>query len=272
MRNVVDGMIDGDSYLRHFPAKEKLRIIVYKSVNRHYIPNQRELTEANITLQEYLFFFDEREYPDRKKLNAVFRNDDVIAILLLAENTRKVSSGITEKLLHYVKRRGVFGKDSNEQLNGDLLKEFKNVLSLRYRERIVSIFLKAGISGYPSARGSLKWIFDTIYKPLTSTMFALLAFFIVIVSYRAFKIRNLESFVFILAAVVVMLGQIPAGNWLFTKIMPEGVLFSDISDWIMSVPNMAAQRAIMIGTGLAVVFLSMKIILGLEKPYLGDDE
>ena len=41
--------------------------------------------------------------------------------------------------------------------------------------------------------------------------------------------------------------------------------------WIMNSPNLAGQRSIMIGIGLGVVAMSLRVILGIERTYLGED-
>jgi hypothetical protein len=37
----------------------------------------------------------------------------------------------------------------------------------------------------------------------------------------------------------------------------------------MNVPNLAAQRAIIIGIGLGIVATALKVILGIERGYMG---
>ena len=56
------------------------------------------------------------------------------------------------------------------------------------------------------------WIFDYVYLPLASTMFALLAFFVASASYRAFKIRNFEATLLLVSGVFLMIGRVPVGQ------------------------------------------------------------
>ena len=105
-------------------------------------------------------------------------------------------------------------------------------------------------------------IFEYIYIPIQATMFSLLAFYIASAAYRAFRARNLIASIVLGSAIIVMLGRIPIGEAI-SPILPK------IADWIMNIPNMAAQRAIMIGLGLGAASTAMKIVLGIERSYMG---
>jgi len=117
-------------------------------------------------------------------------------------------------------------------------------------------------------------IFDFLFKnahvPMQSTMFSLLAFFVASASYRAFRARTLDAALLLVAGFVVMLGRAPIGDCL-TGFMPEGWQMSDYANWIMAVPNTAGQRAIMMGAGLGIVATSLRVILGIERSYLGGE-
>jgi hypothetical protein len=112
------------------------------------------------------------------------------------------------------------------------------------------------------------WLYDTVYDPLTATMFALLAFFITSAAYRAFRARSTEAVLLLSAAILVMLGQVPAGAALWG---PDSWLggFPGVKDWIMDVPNLAGKRAILMGAALGAVATGLRVILGLERAHLG---
>jgi hypothetical protein len=124
----------------------------------------------------------------------------------------------------------------------------------------------------PGALQDPKSLFMKMYfyvlSPVQATMFSLLAFFIASAAYRAFRAKTVLATLLLISAVIVMLGRIPIGDML-TSWLPEGLRFSDIARYILDYPNTAAKRAIYIGVGLGVGVTSLKIILGIERTWLG---
>ena len=106
------------------------------------------------------------------------------------------------------------------------------------------------------------WLFKNVQMPMGATMFSLLAFHIASAAYKAFRARSAEATVLLIAAIIVMLGQVPIGAQI-SKWIPE------TSNWILNVPNLAAKRAIALGVGLGMTATSLKILLGIERTYLG---
>ena len=51
---------------------------------------------------------------------------------------------------------------------------------------------------------------------------------------------------------------------------PELLSIPVIQDWIFAYPTMAGSRALMIGIALGIVATSFRIIIGLDKSFLGD--
>jgi hypothetical protein len=132
-----------------------------------------------------------------------------------------------------------------------------------------------GWTGDVNAQGSwFNFAYDGMFNPLQATMFSILAFFVASASYRAFRARNTEATLLLTAAVIILLGRTFVGVAL-TGWLPDQLEFLSIpslSTWIMSVANLAGQRAILIGIGLGVISTSLKIILGIERSYLGGKE
>jgi hypothetical protein len=137
---------------------------------------------------------------------------------------------------------------------------------------IVGLFLGVG-------EGTIfEWMFTNIQVPMQATMFSLLAFFIASAAYRAFRARTLEATLMLVTAIVVMLARVPIGSFLWQSIMPDAILQwkdnlpDDIASWILNVPSMAARRGIILGISLGAIATSIKIILGIERSYMGAGE
>ncbi len=118
---------------------------------------------------------------------------------------------------------------------------------------------KESIEGTMTAFG---WVYNYMMVPLQGTMFAILAFFIASAAYRSFRAKSREAAVLLIAAVIVMMGRVPLGEYLIP-------LSGDVSSWILNVLNASVRRAILIGVSLGAVALSLKIIFGVERSYLG---
>ena len=93
---------------------------------------------------------------------------------------------------------------------------------------------------------------------------ALLAFYLVSAAHRAFRMSNLDAGLMMAAAVVVLLGQVPLGDWL-TGGLPAGWHLRDAAQWVLQVPNTAVQRAVLIGACGGAIAAGMRHWLGLGR-------
>lgn len=107
------------------------------------------------------------------------------------------------------------------------------------------------------------WVFNNMMAPMQATVFSLLAFFVASAAYRGFVARNMEAFLLLISAVIIMFGIASIGN----AIPP----FSDIANWVLMSPSMTARRGIFIGVGLGTIAVSLRVILGVERTYLGKE-
>jgi hypothetical protein len=112
------------------------------------------------------------------------------------------------------------------------------------------------------------WIFNHVFVALDATMFSLLAFFIASAAFRAFRARTPEATALLIAGCIVMLGRVPVGEWL-GKIPGTEIDLPSIASWILNNPNTAAQRGILLGVILSQVAISLRIIFGIERTYMG---
>lgn len=129
-------------------------------------------------------------------------------------------------------------------------------------------------AGDYQAEGSFPWwLYWYLYNPLAATMFALLAFYVASAAFRAFRAKNVEATVLLVTAFIVLLGRTYAGAWL-TSAVPEeysALSFPGMTAILLGVGNTAGQRAIMIGIALGIAATSLKVLLGVDRSYLGSD-
>jgi hypothetical protein len=123
-------------------------------------------------------------------------------------------------------------------------------------------FWSGGETKLDGTQTAFGWMYEYAMVPLQATMFSVLAFFIASAAYRAFRARSREAGVLLVAAVVVMMGRVPLGQFLVPWTW-------DVTQWLLNVVNSAVRRAILIGVSMGAVALSVKIILGMERAYLG---
>ena len=105
-------------------------------------------------------------------------------------------------------------------------------------------------------------------------MFAMLAFYVASAAFRAFRAKNIEAILLLGTAFIILLGRTFAGV-LLTSGLPDwlsGLRMEELSVTIMTVFNTAGNRAIMIGIALGIASTSLKVLLGVDRSYLGSSD
>lgn len=169
---------------------------------------------------------------------------------------------------------------------GPLSQAQRDLLLDDYREQFAweqevgELFVAAHVVKHPwsgdyAAQGSpFWWLYEYAFKPLTATMFAMLAFYVASAAFRAFRAKNLEATLLLGTAFIILLGRTFAGVYL-TEWLPDslsGLRIDNLTVYIMTVFNTAGNRAILIGIALGIASTSLKVLLGVDRSYLGSSE
>lgn len=107
----------------------------------------------------------------------------------------------------------------------------------------------------------VQW-YTIIQSGIGTTTNALLAFYISSAAYRALRIKTSESAILVIAAVLAMMFNAPVGGAIH-PMLPE------VGKWVLDVPNAAAFRGVILGIATGVIALGVRMILQIEKSYLG---
>lgn len=109
-----------------------------------------------------------------------------------------------------------------------------------------------------------QWFYNNVLLPLDATILSLIGFFVVTASYRSFVARSDEAALLLVAAILTIIGQAPIGGTIWPG-------FVTITDWLMNIPTTAGMRGFVIGVAIGTVSLGVRVLLGLERTYLGGD-
>ena len=136
------------------------------------------------------------------------------------------------------------------------------------------LFMVIGIAIRGTAGGNIDFTFHgvPVYNMLfNGLMFgfgassmAMLAFYLISAAYRSFRLTSVEAALMMIAAIIVLLGQVPVGVWLSSR-LPEALQLNTAATWIFGVPNNAVQRAVIIGASGGAFAAGLRHWLSLGK-------
>ena len=127
---------------------------------------------------------------------------------------------------------------------------------------VMFVMIGTGLIGDIGKNPTFLWLYNNAFTHLSSTMYSILAFFITTAAYRAFRARNIDAALVLIAGVFVIMTIAPIGAVIWSG-------FPTIGQWFLDIPNMAGMRGIIIGVGLGVLALGVRTILGYERAHLG---
>ncbi len=131
----------------------------------------------------------------------------------------------------------------------------------------ISMLVTIGLAftdGFGITTGGIDFVFRWVQAPLEAALASLLAFFLMFAGVRLLKERRtIWSVIFLATAVTLLLltslsALLPSST--------QSVLVM-VNQFIQTVFVMAAVRGILIGVALGVVMLSLRVLIGVERPY-----
>lgn len=202
-----------------------------------------------------------------------FTDNQQAALQTFIDRTPTVAE-VRYNLAFELLRAGPLSKEQQEFLFADYRTQFA------WRQAVGRLFLQSQEVKYPwsgeyNAQSTpFYWLYDYVFQPLTATMFAMLAFYVASAAFRAFRAKNVEAILLLGTAFLILLGRTFAGYWM-TAWLPDwlsGLRIDQLTVYIMAVFNTAGNRAIMIGIALGIASTSLKVLLGVDRSYLGSGE
>lgn len=99
-----------------------------------------------------------------------------------------------------------------------------------------------------------------VYTPLSASLLALLTFFGITAAVHALRGGNREAIVIVIVAALVLIIQLP---------LLSGVpIAGEISRWLHDYIALAGARGLVFGSAIGAIVASLRILLGLDRPYL----
>ena len=126
---------------------------------------------------------------------------------------------------------------------------------------IIVLFTVLGVSLGPSS-DQYNWLYNASYFALSATVYSSLGFYMTSGVYRALRLKNVESGIFLVVGLIVLAKNAPA----LTVYFP---VLSTLVAFIRDILTTSAQRGIMIGGSLGALSLGIRTMTGRETGFLG---
>ena len=182
--------------------------------------------------------------------------DRVVEIKLIPDierNEEELFAALASSLSEVNDRESTVLKSLNtDHDNLILLSERLNLVATNYQQLLELEYQESYLNK------TYQFLFDGLFTPLGSAMFSLLGFYIISAGYRAFRVRSGESALMMLAAVLVVLGQVPFYIYISSEL-------PGIRDWLLQVPSSAAFRGVKFGAAIAGLIMAFRMWLSIES-------
>lgn len=135
-----------------------------------------------------------------------------------------------------------------------------------------AIMFLTGMAGYIATgqqtdNGIYNWLFINVYTPLGATLYPITGFYIFSAAYRAFRARNIDAALMLIAGCFVILSNAPVGE----AIWPG---FATIGEWFKFTGQIPGMRTFAMVGALGMIAYGFRALLGKERGFYagGGDE
>jgi hypothetical protein len=128
-----------------------------------------------------------------------------------------------------------------------------------------AIMFLTGMAGYIATgqqtdNGIYNWLFINVYTPLGATLYPITGFYIFSAAYRAFRARNIDAALMLIAGCFVILSNAPVGE----AIWPG---FATIGEWFKFTGQIPGMRTFAMVGALGMISYGFRALLGKEKGF-----
>jgi hypothetical protein len=107
-----------------------------------------------------------------------------------------------------------------------------------------------------------QWAFNHVYTTLQQTMYASTGFFIVSSAYRAFRARNIDAALLLIAGCFLVLTNAPIGEVIWSG-------FPLIGRWLKSIGQVPGYRTLLLIAGFGAVAYAYRVVTNQEQGFFG---
>ncbi len=150
-----------------------------------------------------------------------------------------------------------------------LLLSFVGVLLVALFDLVLSLnrIPAATLAQQAASGAAMTLVYPYILIPIQASLTALLPFFLAFAAYRALRMRRtigstLSALVFLITAVIVLLGQLPLSN--LPPLVGKGL--GTARDAVIGVLAMAGMRGILLGVALGIVATALRVLVLADRP------
>jgi hypothetical protein len=126
---------------------------------------------------------------------------------------------------------------------------------------IVAVFALAVTDGIGLTQQGVTTVFNLVQVPLEAALASLVAFFLLFAAVRMMRHHaGWAAIIFLISTLFFLATQLPAVGPLASWLTP-------VRAWVDAIIVLSGMRGLLIGIGLGVVTLSVRLLVGFERPY-----